>query len=236
MKNIYGNMMPDIDRRKDTESERAADRIFDAIVDRVLSGQLRPGDMLSEQAIAEDFSVSRTPVREALQHLKIAGLAERGARRAFKVARLDVATLRDLFETMGEIEALCAEYCARRMSMQERMELKKIVDDGEECVRTQDFRAYRHVNGRFHKAIFSGTHNQSLEQLAQHVRVRTTPYRDSQFRTAERLNSSQAEHRCVLAAILDENPDDARKAMRDHIASSAMVVNQIARDEVEQVD
>ena len=100
---------------------RIADRIFDLIVDSILTGELHPGDALNEQSIADRFDVSRTPVREALQRLKIAGLAERGARRSFKVSRLDALALRDLFEVMGEIEAICAEYCARRMSAQEKM-------------------------------------------------------------------------------------------------------------------
>lgn len=209
------------------EAKRTADRIFDALVDRILDGRLRPGDRLNEQAIAEDFAVSRTPAREALQHLQIAGLAERGARRIFMVSKLDIPTLHDLFETMGEIEALCAEYCARRMSAQERLELQQILADGGNCVESGDFERYRRVNGRFHSAIFDGAHNLSLKQMAQNVRVRTAPYRDSQFRSAKRLASSQAEHAEIIAAILDEKPEEARKAMRAHIASSAMVVNQI---------
>ena len=172
------------------DAERTADRIFDSLVDRILDGRLRPGDRLNEQAVAEDFAVSRTPAREALQHLQIAGLAERGPRRIFMVSKLDVLSLRDLFETMGEIEALCAEYCAKRMSAQERMELQHIREDGEKCVKNGDFERYRRVNSRFHSAIFDGAHNLSLKQVAQNVRVRTAPYRDSQFRSAKRLLSS----------------------------------------------
>jgi len=205
----------------------AAQRIYGAIVDRILNGELRPGDALNEQLLAEGFGVSRTPVREALQHLSIAGLAQRGTRRSFMVRRLDQPALDDLFETMGEIEALCAQYSARRMTAVERRTVAQLVADGADFVRRGDAAAYAGLNTQFHSALFDGAHNVSLREIAQILRVRTAPYREAQFRQTDRLRSSQAEHEKILAAILEERPQDARAAMHAHVATTALNVTRM---------
>lgn len=203
---------------------RAADRIYAALVDRILSGELRPGQVLSEVQLAESFGLSRTPVREALQHLSIAGLAQRGPRRAFMVRRLDEPALNDLFETMGEIEALCAQYSARRMTAVERQALREIVEEGAACVEAGDAERYAAINARFHQALFDGAHNASLREMAQILRVRTAPYREAQFRKTDRLGSSQREHQRVVAAITAEEPRKAFEAMRGHVTETALNV------------
>ncbi len=208
---------------------RSSDRVFAALMDGILSNRMKPGDMLSEIALAERFGVSRTPVREALQRLKEAGMAERGPRRAFMVRRLDIGTLNDLFETLGELEALCAEFSARRMTAAERRELQGLVREGAACVANADAEAYVCVNKRFHAALFRGAHNASLSDVAQSVRLRTSPYREVQFRHTERLQSSQQEHEAILAAVLAGDGLAAREAMRGHVASTAINVSQMLR-------
>lgn len=209
---------------------RSSDRVFAALMDSILSNRLRPGDMLSEIALAERFGVSRTPVREALQRLNDAGMAERGPRRAFMVRRLDIGTLNDLFETLGELEALCAEFSARRMTAAERRELQDIVREGAACAANADAEAYVEVNKRFHAALFRGAHNASLSDVAQSVRLRTSPYREVQFRHTERLQSSQQEHEAILAAVLAGDGVAAREAMRGHVACTAINVSQMLRN------
>ncbi|MEH6774298.1 MAG: GntR family transcriptional regulator, partial [Cereibacter changlensis] len=100
--------------------KRTADQIYETLLKRIVDGNLRPGDSLGEQATAEEFGLSRTPIREALQRLSNAGLAERGSRRAFVVRRMDQSELQDLFEALGELEALVARLAALRMTEIER--------------------------------------------------------------------------------------------------------------------
>lgn len=208
---------------------RAPDMIFRDLMGRILSREIKPGTILSEQAIAEAYQVSRTPVREALQRLQAAGLAERGPRRAFMVRRLDLGEINALFETMGELEAVCAELSARRMTAVERRELQAIVAAGAEFAASGDAKSYVEVNVRFHAALFAGAHNDTLREVVQAVRVRTAPYREVQFHHTERLASSQEEHERILAAILAGDVGAARECMRAHVASTAVNVGQMLR-------
>lgn len=201
---------------------KAADEVYATVVDWIVEGRLKPGDALNEMALAETFRLSRTPVREALQRLTLQGLADRGARRAFRVRRLDPAALSDLFEAMGEIEALCARLSAQRMTPMERARLAALVEEGQAAAERGDVAAYTGINRQFHTALFEGAHNATLSEMALSLRTRTAPYRDAQFRQTERLASSQTEHRRVVEAVAAEDPDAAFAAMRTHMTATSL--------------
>ncbi len=204
-----------------------ADRLYAAIVDQIIDGGLRPGDALNEVALAERFGVSRTPVREAVQRLAMVGLAERGARRSFRVRRLPPAELGDLLEALCEIEAVCARLSAARMSEVERQELEACVREGAEAAVAGDGEAYARLNARFHQLVFDGARNDHLKEVAGQLRVRAAPYREAQFRQTDRLASSQAEHEGILAAVLAKDPDAAQAAMMLHVASSSLNIRRM---------
>ncbi|WP_368484894.1 GntR family transcriptional regulator, partial [Salipiger sp. HF18] len=109
---------------------RTAENIYETLVDGIVAGRMAPGEPLVEQALAEQFGVSRTPVREALHRLEQANLAERGARRAFVVRRMAPEDLAELFEAAGEVESALAALSAHRMTEIERRTLVAIVDEG----------------------------------------------------------------------------------------------------------
>lgn len=204
---------------------RTADRIFETLLKRIVESDLRPGDPLAEQAIAEEFGLSRTPVREALHRLSMAGLVARGTRRAFVVRRMDQAELEDLFEALGEMEALVARLAALRMTAIERQELRDTVIASE--IPGADYEA---ANARFHDILRKGAHNAILSDVLEDLHQRTMPWRSAQFRMrADRIRSSQTEHRAILTAVLAQDSEGARRQMREHMAASLRIVTEIAQ-------
>ncbi|MFC0283396.1 GntR family transcriptional regulator [Camelimonas abortus] len=214
---------------REAGTDRAAEMLHAALVDQIVEGVLLPGDALNEQALAARFGVSRTPVREALQRLVIAGIAERGPRRSLRVRRLDYAALGDLFEAHGEVEALCAQYAALRMTALERRLLAECVEEGEDAAARNDVAAYTRLNAQFHGMLLQGAHNAALQEISGNLNLRTAPYRQAQFRQTERLHASQTEHRRVLQAVLEENPRAAREAMLDHMTAVSSNVTRMLR-------
>lgn len=214
---------PDIAPRAGT----VAARLHRELLDLVISGELRPGDSLSEVALAERFAVSRTPVREAIQRLADSGLAERGARRSYVVRALQVDAFDDAFEALAEIEALAAGLAAHRMSEVERRRLEDIVADGEALSRSGDGHAYAANNVALHDAVLAGAHNRTITEMAELVRLRLSPYRDQQFVRSDRLVSSQAEHSALVSALLARDADAATRLMRRHLAASALNVRRM---------
>ncbi|APX25543.1 MAG: GntR family transcriptional regulator [Rhodobacteraceae bacterium] len=204
-------------------STRTAETIYTTLVDDIIAGRMAPGAPLVETTLAEQFGVSRTPVREALQRLEQANLAERGARRAVVVRRMAPEDLAELFEAAGEIESGLAALAAQRMSEIERRRLVAVLDEGEGC---DDPVVYAEVNARFHDIIKTGARNAMLAATLEDMNLRTLSWRAANFHEdSGRLAASKAEHRAIAEAILAHDAETTRRQMRSHVAAAFMALS-----------
>src|SRR5690349_24939935 len=99
------------------------------LADEIVRGALAPSAPLDETDLARRFSVSRTPVREALRQLAASGLIDARAHRGAVVARPSLERLTGMFEAMAELEAICAGLAAERMTPAERHALEAIHEE-----------------------------------------------------------------------------------------------------------
>lgn len=196
----------------------SAEDIRQQLATRIISGALAPGTPLDETVLAAEYSVSRTPIREALRLLAASGLVDQKAHAKALVAKPDEATLAGMFEVMGYLEALCAGLSAAAMSAAERDKLDSLHMRMAAIVRDGNQTAYIEANEVFHSAIYDGAHNAYLAELARSTRQRLQPFRRAQFQALGRLSRSHAEHTLVVDAILQGDRAKAEWAMRKHIA------------------
>ncbi len=185
--------------------------------ERIIGGILSPGSVLDESQLATEFSVSRTPIREALRLLAASGLVEQKPHSRTIVAKPAPDALAGMFELMGHLEALCAGYCAQRMTGAERNNLDQMHSSMAAIVSAGDRLAYIKANEAFHNAIYCGSHNGYLEDVTRSTRLRLQPFRRAQFSTLGRLAKSHAEHGLIVEAILRGNSQQAEADMRSHI-------------------
>jgi DNA-binding GntR family transcriptional regulator len=187
------------------------------LADEIVRGVLPPGCPLDETDIARRFSVSRTPVREALRQLVASGLVEARPHRGAVVAQPSPGRLTEMFEAMAELEALCAGLAAERMPPGDRQKLEAIHDELRVLSHVGNPERFHEVNERFHNAIYAGSQNGYIAEMTLATRVRVQPFRRAQFRNLGRLAKSQAEHDRVVVAILRGDKIGAAAAMRAHI-------------------
>ena len=187
------------------------------LADEIVRGVLAPGSALDETDIALRFNVSRTPVREALRQLAVSGLVDARAHRGAVVARPSLERLTGMFEAMAELEALCAGLAAERMLPAERRALEAVHEELRVLSYTGNPDRFHEVNERFHNAIYAGSQNGYIAEMTLATRVRVQPFRRAQFRNLGRLAKSQAEHDCVVVAIMRGDRVGAAAAMRAHI-------------------
>jgi len=195
------------------------------LADEIVRGVLAPGAALDETDIARRFSVSRTPVREALRQLVASGLVDARAHRGAVVARPSIERLTGMFEAMAELEAMCASLAAERMTPAERHRLEAVHEELRVLSHAGNPDRFHEVNERFHNTIYAGSQNAYIAEITLATRVRVQPFRRAQFRNLGRLAKSHVEHDRVVVAILRGDRTGAAAAMRAHI--------ELVRDEYE---
>ena len=203
-----------MDKKK---GKKISDWLRETIEEQIATGVLPPGSKFDEVSLAEKYEVSRTPVREALIQLAAEGLIELRPRRGALVSTIGPTRLIEMFEVMGELEAMCARLAVRRMTAEELDSLKAAHLACEKAVDSLDPDEYFYCNEKFHHEIYRGSHNEYLIEQAMSLHRRLRPYRRLQLRVRNRIRNSFSEHVAILEAILQGDDQNAEQSIRKHV-------------------
>jgi len=196
---------------------RRSDRLVDQIEERIATGYYSLGERLDEQQLADEFGVSRTPIREALNQLSATGLIVIRPRRGAVVADVSPSRLFEMFEVMAELEAMCGRLAARRITPEEEKELRQAhfaCEKARDCGNSDEY--YRR-NELFHHLIYATSHNEFLTEQAIALHNRLKPYRRLQLRVKNRMQTSYSEHQSIVDAISSGNSNLAAETLRSHV-------------------
>jgi DNA-binding GntR family transcriptional regulator len=189
----------------------------DEIENEIIAGRFPPGERLDEVSLAARYGVSRTPIREALHALAASGLLEVRPHRGTIVAEVSPERLFEMFEVMGEMEAMCARHAARRMVEAEYRELDAAHAACGVAAQNEDSDQYYYENERFHFCIYEGSHNGFLAEQCKGLHRRLQPYRRLQLRVRNRMATSYREHGEIAAAIKAGKGEEAASLLRHHV-------------------
>jgi len=195
--------------------EEVAERLRAAI----FAHELAPGSWIDEQALADQFGISRTPMREALKVLASEGLVLLKPRRGCYVTELSDTDLNDVFPVMALLEGRAAYEAAQKASPEDLRLLEKIHADLERHAAAGDTDRFFEANDAFHTALQDIAGNRWLKQLIEDTRKVIRLTRRQSLEVGGRINQSMLEHRQVMAAIKRGAPDEAGRAMHDHLLS-----------------
>jgi DNA-binding GntR family transcriptional regulator len=214
------------------------DRLAGAIQTRVLSGDVPVGTRLRQEALAEEFGVSRTPVREALRKLQSTGLVELLPNRGAVVRGPSAREIREAYEVRAELEGLAAELAAGRISDADLLRLREAQALFRKSVETliarrsrrrapwKDESVWVQANDLFHQAILDAAGNARLSDTIADLH-RSFP-RDLTWtalsQSSRLLEENVEQHEAVLEAIEQRDPAEARRRMIEHIQSAGELV------------
>lgn len=196
--------------------EEVAERLRESIFSR----ELVPGSWIDEQALADQFGISRTPMREALKVLAAEGLVLLKPRRGCYVTELSDTDLDDVFPVMALLEGRAAYEVAQKGTPEHLRQLEAIQTDLERHAASGDANRFFAANDAFHTALLDIAGNRWLKQLIEDTRKVVKLTRRQSLEAEGRIQESMLEHRQVMAALKRRNPDEAGRAMQDHLLSS----------------
>ncbi|MGO2111152.1 MAG: GntR family transcriptional regulator [Pseudoclavibacter sp.] len=189
----------------------------------VLSGDYPPGTQLAEAQLAQEFEVSRTPVREALKQLENEGLVEIRAKVGTFVRTPTQREIVEMFQLKEGLEGLAAGLLARRGDSPELGALERNLDASDAAAEADDADAYARLVHEFHWTIVRGADNSKLYEHYERL-MNQLAYHRIVLRTIQhpgRITASTGEHRSIVDAIRAKNAIGAEFAMRDHVAISS---------------
>jgi len=190
--------------------EEVATRIRNRVFDR----QLVPGQWIDELALAREWQISRTPLREALKVLAAEGLVTPVPRQGCKVTELSEDDADALFPVMALLEGRCAYEAVRKATDADIRVLKQLHDKLEKNAATRNVEGYYRANHEFHTKVQALAGNRWLDRATGDLRRFVRLLRGRQLNWPGRIDASINEHRVLLDAIVQR---DAARAMHDHL-------------------
>ncbi|MFD1157025.1 GntR family transcriptional regulator [Roseovarius aestuarii] len=205
---------------------------YTLILEAIDMGTYKPGDRLVESDLADQFGVSRTPIREALQRLETQSLLTRDGR-SLIVSSLDHNQLAELYVVRAELEALAANLAARHATDEEIRVLQDMVEDDRKLM--GDPTRLARANRRFHKQIHLASHNRFLVQQLGLVHQSMALMATTSLAAVGRDQDALDEHQAIVSAIAERDPETAGSALKAHISKAFVTRLKLDSGEVESI-
>jgi DNA-binding GntR family transcriptional regulator len=181
---------------------------------RIFRRELEPGSWIDELKIAEEFGISRTPLREALKVLAAEGLVTMKVRRGAYVTEVSDQDLADVYHLLALLESDAAAVVAERATPAQLRELESIHKDLEGAVKNRD--RFFAINERFHMRLLALADNRWRDQMVADLRKVMKLNRHNSLLKAGRIQESLAEHRAIMDALLERDAARAMQCMQAH--------------------
>ncbi len=194
--------------------------VFESLREAIISGELEPGERLMEIQLAEEMGVSRTPVREAIRKLELEGFVVMIPRKGAYVASMSLKDITEVFEIRGVLEGLAASLAAERITDEELENLERLLVRLAKCKDENDIDTMITIDTEFHEILFQSSRNQRLSQIISHLREQIQIFRARTLSAPGRMKVALDEHKQIVEALGQRDPEIARQIAISHIESA----------------
>ena len=188
---------------------------------RIFSRELEPGNWIDELKIAEEYGISRTPMREALKVLAAEGLVTMKVRRGAYVTEVSAQDLSDIYHLLSLLESDAAGVVAEKATDAELADLLALHGELEEASKpgTANADAFFAINERFHMRLLEIANNRWRDQMVADLRKVMKLNRHNSLLKTGRIDESLQEHRAILAALTARDAAATVERMRAHFTN-----------------
>jgi DNA-binding GntR family transcriptional regulator len=195
------------------------EEVAEALRQRIFARELKPGDWIDELKIADEYGISRTPLREALKVLAAEGLVTMKVRRGAYVTEVSDKDLADVYHLLALLESDAVQTTAEKAEADSLRELQALHDEleksGKKGMKDRDH--FFAINERFHQLILSIADNRFRDQMVADLRKVMKLNRAQSLLKEGRIEQSLDEHRAIMVALSKRDGKAASQAMRAHI-------------------
>lgn len=201
-----------------------AEKAFVALHDAIVVGELKPGERLPIEELAEVLDMSPMPVREALRRLDAAGLVENVPHRGARITELSIEDLYDVYQARLALEPLAVEHAARRFSETEAQRARERLDSLNALGDSNTPNVWA-AHTAFHFALYDAADSAWLLRLIQPLWESSQRYRLA-APTKRKLTMRRQEHERILGACVEHRAGAARAELHNHLVRTANLVSE----------
>jgi DNA-binding GntR family transcriptional regulator len=181
---------------------------------RIFKRDLEPGSWIDEMKLAEEYGISRTPLREALKVLAAEGLVTMKVRRGAYVTEVSDSDLADVYHLLSLLESDAAGVVAQRASPAQLQELQALHEELEAAVGNRD--RFFALNERFHMQLLQIAGNRWRDQMVADLRKVMKLNRHNSLLKSGRMEESLQEHRAIMDALVRRDAEGTVRRMQEH--------------------
>ncbi len=203
-----------------TDSTTIREKVYGYVRERILSGEIAPGERLVEMKIASEIGTSRTPIREAFHSLEREGLIDSIPRVGYVVRSIREEEVEEICAIRLVIEALAVRWALQKAHKKLVKDLKKNMIRAEQLLEKERYSDFVEIDAAFHEVIARCSGSDRLLELAQTLRRHMLRYRAKSIFSEDTVVKAIAGHKAILAAIEDGDPDAVEEAIKVHLDQS----------------
>jgi DNA-binding GntR family transcriptional regulator len=204
-----------IERRSIPESIR------DSLQERILNGDFREGDTLGQETIAEEYGVSRIPVREALRQLEAQGLVAVQTYKGAVVTSIPTEQVQELFELRALLECDVLSHAIPRLTDQDVVEARALLNELDESYRRADMANWGRLNWAFHRRLYAPAGRAQTLIVLQGINLQVERYIRLHLLMTDGIGEAEREHREILRLCALRDAEGAVTFLRAHILDTA---------------
>ncbi len=190
------------------------EEVAELLRERIFRQELAPGSWIDELKLAEEYGISRTPLREALKVLAAEGLVTMKVRRGAYVTEVSERDLVDVYHLLALLESDAAGVVARQATPSQLHELQALHEELESAA--GDREAFFRVNEAFHRKLLAIAENRWRDQMVSDLRKVMKLNRHHSLLKSGRIEESLAEHRALMQALMQRDAEAAVQRMQAH--------------------
>ena len=212
------------------EHTTLAEKAYEKVRSGLISARFEPGEILRIRSLAEEYGISATPVREALQRLVAENALELQPNKSFRVPVLSIARFEEVRRIRCALEPMAAELACPHITARDLTTLVSLVEKMDQSIIALNRAHYTIQNERFHFLIYEKSNSPLLLELIRDLWVQVAPFFNRLFQGSEYLSGSNIWHRQIVDALESTDVKRVKSGIYSDIETAGEELLKILQD------
>lgn len=193
------------------------DVIADDVRERILSGELAEGEVIRQGALADEYDVSRMPIREALKRLDAEGLVQLTNNRGASVVKHSIREIGEIFDLRLLIEVDMFRRAIPHMKADDFTKCEQLLEEMELSYSANDVAKWGNLNSQYHTALYAAAEQTLTEEILQKINLLSDRYVRMHLSVMQQREPAKDEHHMLLVLAKNKQIDEACELLDSHI-------------------